>query len=133
MGLRDSVSDLFVAPALRSQSVISHDNQDRRKMNTGSGTFDIPALGRARAYLIGFAVTAVGVTTTFPLQHPFDRFPYLPLLVAAVIISAWIGGLGAGLVAACTGAVTAEYLVMGGLHAVGAYPQLLAQLTSFVA
>jgi signal transduction histidine kinase len=86
-----------------------------------------------RAYLIALAVTAVAVSATLPLQRTFDRFPYLPLLVAAVIVSAWIGGLGPGLVAAGTGAVAAEYLVMGGLHAVGTYPELLAQLAVFVA
>ncbi len=101
-------------------------------MNRGSGTLDVPATGRARAYVVAFAVTAVAVTATLPLQRTLDRFPYLPLLVAAVIVSAWIGGLGPGLAAAGTGAVAAEYLVMGGLHAIGTYPQLLAQLGVFV-
>ncbi len=78
-------------------------------------------------------MTAVAVVATVPLQRTFDRFPYLPPLVAAVIISAWIGGLGPGLLAAGAGAVAAEYLVMGGLQSVGAYPELLAQLASFVA
>jgi signal transduction histidine kinase len=87
---------------------------------------------RARAYLVALGVTAVAVTASLPLQRTFDRFPYLPLLVAAVIISAWIGGLGPGLVAAAGGAVVAEYLMTGGLHAVGAYPDLLAQLAIFV-
>ena len=82
----------------------------------------------APADLVAVTVTVVAVTASLPLQRTFDRFPYLPLLVAAVIISAWIGGLAAG-----GGAVVAEYLVMGGLHAVDAYPELLAQLTLFVA
>jgi signal transduction histidine kinase len=102
-------------------------------MNAASRASDLPAVRRARAYLLALVVTAVAVTATLPLQRTFDRFPYLPLLVAAVIISAWIGGLGPGLVAAGTGAVAAEYLVMGGLHAVGTYPDLLAQLAIFVA
>jgi len=78
-------------------------------------------------------VTAVSVVATLPLQRTFDRFPYLPLLVAAVIISTWMGGLGPGLLAAGAGALAAEYLVMGGLHAVGTYPELLAQLAVFIA
>ena len=78
-------------------------------------------------------MTAVAVVATLPLQRTFDRFPYLPLLVAAVIISTWMGGLGPGLLAAGAGAVAAEYLVMGGFHAVGTYPELLAQLALFVA
>ena len=93
----------------------------------------VAALTRARAYLIALAVTAVAVSATLPLQRTFERFPYLPLLVAAVIVSAWTGGLGPGLVAAGIGAVAAEYLVMGGLHAVGTYPELLAQAAIFVA
>jgi hypothetical protein len=101
-------------------------------MNAGSGASDLPVTTRARAYLVALGVTAVAVTGSLPLQRTFDRFPYLPLLVAAVIISAWIGGLGPGLVAAGGGAVAAEYLMMFGLHAVGAYPDLLAQLAIFV-
>jgi signal transduction histidine kinase len=102
-------------------------------MTAGSGASNLPLMTRPRAYLLALIVTVVAVTATLPLQRTFDRFPYLPLLVAAVIISAWIGGLGPGLVAAAGGAVAAEYLVMGGLHAVGAYPDLLAQLAIFVA
>jgi len=105
----------------------------KRRMNADSRAPDVPAVGRARGYLIALIVTAAAVTATLPLQRTFDRFPYLPLLVAAVITSAWLGGLGPGLVAAGTGAVAAEYLVMGGLHALGTYPELLAQLAIFVA
>jgi signal transduction histidine kinase len=94
---------------------------------------EVASLGRARAYMIALAVTALGVTAAVPLQRTFDRFPYLPLLVAAVMISAWTGGLGPSLMAAGVGAVAAEYLVMGGLHAVGTYPELLAQMAIFVA
>ena len=102
-------------------------------MTTGSGTVDVPAIPRVRAYLTALAVTAVAVSAALPLQRTLDRFPYLPLLVAAVIVSTWIGGLGPGLAAAGTGALAAEDPVMGGLQAVGTYPQLLAQLAVFVA
>jgi signal transduction histidine kinase len=102
-------------------------------MNAGSGASDVSAINRARAYVIAVSVTAAAVTATLPLQRTFDRFPYLPLLVAAVITSSWTGGLGPGLVAAGGGAVAAEYLVMGGLQAVGTHPELLAQLAMFVA
>jgi signal transduction histidine kinase len=102
-------------------------------MNAGSGATNLHVVTRARAYLVAVVVTIVAVSATLPLQRTFDRFPYLPLLVAAVIFSAWIGGLGPGLLAAGGGAVAAEYLVMGGLHAVGTYPDLLAQLTIVVA
>lgn len=102
-------------------------------MNAGSGASEIPSISRARAYVIALVVTAVAVTAAVPLQRTFGRFPYLPLLVAAVIISAWIGGLGPGLLTAGTGAVAAEYVVMGGLHAVGTYPELLVQMAIFVA
>jgi signal transduction histidine kinase len=88
---------------------------------------------RVRAYLVAVAVTVVAVMASLPLQRTFDRFPYLPLLIAAVMVSAWTGGLGPGLLAAGGGAVVAEYLVMGGFHAVGSNPELLAQLTLFVA
>jgi len=102
-------------------------------MTAGSGASNLSVMTRPRAYFLTLIVTVVAVTASVPLQRTFDRFPYLPLLVAAVIISAWIGGLGPGLVAAAGGAVAAEYLVMGGLHAVGAFPDLLAQLAIFVA
>ena len=102
-------------------------------MSEGSGATEISGITRVRAYLVAVIVTIVAVAATLPLQRTFDRFPYLPLLVAAVIVSAWIGGLGPGLLAAGGGAVAAEYFVIGGLHAVGTYPDLLAQLTIFVA
>ena len=104
-----------------------------RRMHSGSGTSGNPVITRVRGYVVAVIVTGVAVTASLPLQRTFDRFPYLPLLVAAVIVSAWRGGLGPGLLAAGGGAVVAEYLVMGGLHAVGTYPELLAQLTLFVA
>ena len=59
-------------------------------MNGGFRASDVPAVRRARAYLLALVVTAVAVTATLPLQRTFDRFPYLPLLVAAVIISTWM-------------------------------------------
>src|SRR5439155_3683984 len=102
-------------------------------MNTGSGASDIPAVPRARAYLLAVAATALAAIGTLPLQRTFERFPYLPLLVGAVIVSAWVGGFGPGVVAAGGGAVAAEYLVVGGLDAVGIHPELLAQLAIFVA
>ena len=102
-------------------------------MNERSGVSNLHVVTGARAYLVAVVVTTVAVSATLPLQRTLDRFPYLPLLVAAVIFSAWVGGLGPGLLAAGCGAVAAEYLVMGGLHAVGTYPDLLAQLTIVVA
>ena len=102
------------------------------RMNSGF-QFDKPVVSRARAYTIAVIVMVIAVTATLPLQRTFARFPYLPLLVAAVIISTWTGGLGPGLLTAGGGALASEYLVTGGLHAVGAYPELLAQLTVFVA
>jgi signal transduction histidine kinase len=101
-------------------------------MNSGF-RFEKPIVIRARAYAIAVIVTVIAVTATLPLQRTFARFPYLPLVVAAVIISTWTGGLGPGLLTAGGGAIVAEYLVTGGLHTVGAYPELLAQLTVFVA
>ena len=94
---------------------------------------DTPVVSRGRAYAVAVVVSVAAVTATLPLQRTFARFPYLPLLVAAVIISTWTGGLGPGLLTATGGAIVAEYLVTGGLHAVGAYPDLLAQLAVFVA
>jgi signal transduction histidine kinase len=102
-------------------------------MNADSDASDNAVMIRPRGYFVAAAVTVVAVTASLPLQRTVDRFPYLPLLVAAVIINTWIGGLGPGLLAAGGGAVAAEYLAMGGLHAVGTYPELLAQLTLFVA
>jgi K+-sensing histidine kinase KdpD len=102
-------------------------------MNERSGVSNLDVVTGARACLVAVVVTTVAVSATLPLQRTLDRFPYLPLLVAAVIFSAWIGGLGPALLAAGGGAVAAEYLVIGGLHAVGTYPDLLAQLTIVVA
>ena len=88
---------------------------------------------RARPYAVAVTVTMIAVTAALPLQRTFDRFPYLPLLIAAVSISAWKGGLGPGLLSAGGGALVAEFLVMGDLRTVGADPALLAQLTIFIA
>jgi signal transduction histidine kinase len=100
-------------------------------MNSGF-RFNERVVSRAGGYAIAAIVTVIAVVATLPLQRTFARFPYLPLLVAAVIIATWVGGLGPGLLAAGGGAIAAEYLVAGGLHTVGAYPELLAQLTVFV-
>ena len=86
----------------------------KRRMHSGSGTFGNPVITRVRGYFVAVIVTVVAVTASLPLQRTIDRFPYLPLLVAAVIVSAWAGGLGPGLLAASAGGVAAEYLVMGG-------------------
>src|SRR4051794_11222610 len=92
----------------------------------------LPPITRARAYVLAAIMTVVAVTATMPAQRAFDRAPYLPLLVVAVAISACTGGLGPALFAA-GGAITAEYLVMGGQHAVSMHPELLAQFAIFIA
>ena len=117
----------------RGRPTLSHQGPREAQENAGSGASNPSVMTGPRAYLLALIVTVVAVTATLPLQRTFDRFPYLPLLVAAVIISTSIGGPGPGLVAASAGAVAAEYLVVGGLHVVGAHPDLLAQLAIFVA
>jgi len=102
-------------------------------MNPGTGTARPNVSTRARAYAIAITLTAIAVIASVPLQRTLDRFPYLPLLVGAVIVSAWIGGLGPGLLSASTGFVAAEYSLIGGLHAIGTRPTLLAQLALSVA
>ena len=102
-------------------------------MNAGSGGSNTLVISRTRGYLIAAAVTVVAVAASLPLQRTFDRFPYLPLLVAAVIVSAWTGGLGPGLLAAGGGAVAAELPGHGWSACGGHNLQLLAQLTLFVA
>ena len=80
-----------------------------------------------RGYLIALSATAVALGSTVPLHQVFGRFPYLPLLLGAVIISASTGGLGPGVAAAGGGAIVAEFLGMRGLSSLVRDPGLLAE------
>ncbi len=102
-------------------------------MRAGSGASNSWRLPRWRRYTLALFITAVAVSGTLPLQRTLERFPYLPLLVGAVIVSAWMGGLGPGILTAGAGAVAAEYLFFGGFDSLARDPALFAQLSLFVA
>jgi signal transduction histidine kinase len=80
-----------------------------------------------RGYVVALVATAVALAATVPLQPIFRRFPYLPLLLGAVIVSASTGGLGPGMAAAVGGAVVAEFLGTRGLSSLIRNPGLLGE------
>ncbi|MEO8095939.1 MAG: ATP-binding protein [Pseudolysinimonas sp.] len=96
------------------------------------GTWNSLRLSPSRRYGLALFTTATAIGGTFLFQRALERFPYLPLLVGAVLVSAWVGGLGPGVLTAGVGAVAAEYLFFGGLDSLARDPALFAQLSIFV-
>ena len=91
--------------------------------------------GRRRSLLLRYGVAVASIALASGLKllldpHMTEQFPFL-LLLGAVMIAAWIGGLGPGLVATVLGAVSADYLFLGpvgslvGLFGVGFLPMVL--------
>jgi PAS domain S-box-containing protein len=62
----------------------------------------------ALAYLVAVAVTSVAVPLSFLLDTPLQGQPF-PILLSAVMLSAWFGGLGPGLLATAVGGLVVDY------------------------
>src|SRR5688572_14051868 len=84
-------------------------------MRWGAGTINVnrqrtlPA-GRLLAYPAAVVLVAAAGIATFLLWHPlFSRNPHA-LFYAAVVVAAWSGGIGPGLLASAAGVFLIDYL-----------------------
>ncbi|HTM03652.1 MAG TPA: ATP-binding protein [Vicinamibacterales bacterium] len=91
------------------------------------------ALRGFRKYIVAALAAATATSATLLLQPTFDRYPYLPLLLTAVVAVSWLGGFGPGAVAASMGVAAGEYLFVGDLRSFAADLRLFAQFASLAA
>ncbi len=90
------------------------------------------ALGsRMRAYLLALAATAGAIVATMACGPALARAPYL-LLLPAVMISSWVGGLGPGLFSTSLGTIAAEYFLIAPVYSVTLDTTYFVQLSAFV-
>jgi K+-sensing histidine kinase KdpD len=68
-----------------------------------------------RHYVIAFFLVAATLALTLPLQH-FFPYPFLFLFFAAVMTSAWFGGMAAGLFAVLISTLAVDYFFVPPLH-----------------
>src|SRR5258706_3722657 len=75
------------------------------------GPGDYADRGPAGRYGIAIAASFVAIAVQYALQLPFgERFP-LAALPGAVVVAAWFGGLGPGLLATAGGTLAAAYFL----------------------
>src|SRR5258706_7826643 len=80
----------------------------------------------------GFAIgTTVLVVSLTIVGRQTVALPALPLLLAAVALSAWYGGLGPGLLSALIGVVASEILIFEPLYVVDLSPAGIARMALF--
>lgn len=88
-------------------------------------------VSRMRAYLLSLGATAGAIATTIACGPALSRAPYL-LLLPAVMISSWVGGLGPGLLSTGLGTIAAEYFIIAPVHSVTLDTTYFVQLGAFV-
>jgi signal transduction histidine kinase len=85
--------------------------------------------------LVRYAAALAAVAAAFGLWFAFDSLlaptPY-PLLLGAVLLGAWYGGLGPGLVATMAAALANDYLVIPPVHSIGLFRSLNSGLNLLV-
>src|SRR5262245_44448214 len=87
--------------------------------------------GRVAPYAVAAGVTGLAVVGSLPPGLPIDSNAF-PLLLAAVMVSAWYGGLGPGLVATTLGATTGTLVSLPSEYGGTTAPATLVPLTAFL-
>jgi signal transduction histidine kinase/CheY-like chemotaxis protein len=77
-----------------------------------TGKFASMRVGRLMAYPLAISSVAIAAIATFVLWHSFFSRNPLVLFYAAVVISAWFGGLGPGLLASALAVILIDYLFL---------------------
>src|SRR5947207_14489643 len=93
---------------------------------------------RAVNYLLAIVIVAIAAALT-QLEWPLIKPEVTPLLLAGIMLSAWLGGLGPGLLATPLSAAVVEYLTtppgervgldLADLHGLGAFVAALASIS----
>jgi PAS domain S-box-containing protein len=125
---------LLVQPAARAahriRDVTTHDPSSR---NLFMAQLEAAwKKGRARRYAASAMAVAAAVLTSLLLRPVFQRNPFL-FYYAAVMFSAWYGGLGCGLVATGAAATAAAFLFLMRFPAPSPLPDEFAAVGLFIA
>lgn len=94
-----------------------------------------PFLGRKLPAILGYGIAALSVTTAFLLSHwsllLLEAAP-VSLFLCAVMLSAWLGGVGPGLLATVLSAVAFYYSFLSPLNSLAAKPGEMPRFFVFV-
>ena len=94
-----------------------------------------PFLGRKLPAILGYGIAALSVTTAFLLSHwsllHLEAAP-VSLFLCAVMFSAWLGGVGPGLLATVLSAVAFYYSFLSPLNSLAAKPVEMPRFFVFV-
>jgi transcriptional regulator with PAS, ATPase and Fis domain len=94
-----------------------------------------PFLGRKLPAILGYGIAALSVTTAFLLSHwsalHLEAAP-VSLFLCAVMFSAWLGGVGPGLLASVLSAVAFYYSFLSPLNSLTAKPAEMPRFFVFV-
>jgi PAS domain S-box-containing protein len=82
------------------------------------------ALSRVAQYAIAVGITGLAILTSLLLNLPIDSNAF-PLLLAAVMVSAWYGGLGPGLVSTLLGATTGTLVSLPPAYSTSGTPDVV--------
>ena len=94
-----------------------------------------PLLGRTLPRILGYGIAVLSVGTAFILSHlPLLHLEAAPvsLFLCAVMFSAWLGGVGPGLLATVLSAVGFYYSFLSPLNSLAAKPGEMARFFVFV-
>ena len=94
-----------------------------------------PLLGRRLPRILGYGIAVLSVGTAFTLSHlPLLHLEAAPvsLFLCAVMFSAWLGGVGPGLLATVLSAVGFYYSFLSPLNSLAAKPGEMARFFVFV-
>ncbi len=97
----------------------------------GSAARPPARLSRLTPYGVAVGVTALAILASLSLGLPIDANAF-PLLLAAVMVSAWYGGLGPGLVSTLLGATTGTLVSLPPAYTTGAGPARVVPLAAFL-
>src|SRR5262245_3662814 len=87
--------------------------------------------GRVAPYAVAAGVTGLAIVASLLLGLPIDSNAF-PLLLAAVMVSAWYGGLGPGLIATALGATTGTLVSLPSEYGGTSAPATLVPLAAFL-
>jgi PAS domain S-box-containing protein len=101
--------------------------------NRGRGSEARPLALRSRVtpYAVAVGVTALAILVSLLLDLPIDAYAF-PLLLATVMVSAWYGGLGPGLVSTLLGATTGTLVSLSPAYSAGGAPSSIVPLAAFL-
>jgi signal transduction histidine kinase len=108
------------------------DQSPPRQKRLPDASASTPAIAGIRKYVVAVLATALAIAATRAFQSTFERYPYLPLLLTAVVAVSCLGGFGPVAVTASIGIAAGELLFVGGLRSLASDFSLFAQFVILV-